>query len=74
MKEHEIRRHGNVHKIYEKETGQYIAWSNKRKKVADLMSRLEDGYGFAGNTPKYLLSGLRHGIELHDRAQSSAEY
>ena len=73
MKKYEIRRHGKMHKIYEKDTQQYVACSVKRKRALNLMSQLEDGSGFAGNTPKYLLCGLRHGIEL-DRAPISAEY
>ena len=73
MKKYEIRRHGKIHKIYEKETQQYVACSTKRKRVANLMGQLENGSGFAGNTPKYLMSGLRNGIEL-DRPHNSAEY
>lgn len=73
MKNYEIRRHGGMHKAYEKGTKQYVACSIKHKRIKDLVTLLENGSGFAGNTPKYLLAGLRHGIEL-DHRRGSVEY
>ena len=73
MKKYEIRRHGNMHRIYERATEQYVACSTKPKRIKNMTSQLEGGAGFAGNTPKYLLTGLRYGIPL-DHRPDPAEY
>lgn len=64
MKKYTIRRHGNRFKIHEKSTGLYVASSTKQHRAKTVANSLENGGGFDGSTPTFMLTGLRFGIDL----------
>ena len=73
MKKYQIRRHGNTFKVLENETKQYVAESSDRNKAKKYMKHLEDGCGFGGNTPTFLMAGRRYGVNL-DKKTPTATY
>jgi hypothetical protein len=50
---YEVRRHGEMYKIYENTTQQYIFKSNKRITCESHCEKLNNGSGFEGETPKF---------------------
>ena len=54
MKKYTVRRHGDIYKIYESSTKQYVAAYGEKDPADHLFVKLTAGCGFAGNTPSFI--------------------
>ena len=61
---YELRRHGNKFKIYELKTKQYLATFADKDQATDYLFKLNRGSGFEGETPPFMLSGNKNGIDF----------
>lgn len=52
---YEVRRHGKRYKIYEIPTKQYITYYWEKQKAEDVCRNLNNGGGFDGNTPTFMI-------------------
>ena len=50
---YQMRRHGNIYKVYETDTKRYIAYSTKSAKIRNIVKNLNEGGAFDGNFPSY---------------------
>jgi hypothetical protein len=54
MKKYAVRRHGDIYKIYEASTKQYVAAYDEKDPADHICEKLNNGCGFAGNTPTFI--------------------
>ena len=54
MKKYTVRRHGDIYKIYESSTKQYVAAYGEKDPADHTCEKLNAGCGFAGNTPSFI--------------------
>ena len=54
MKKYAVRRHGDIYKIYEASTKQYVAAYDEKNPAKHICEKLNAGCGFAGNTPPFI--------------------
>jgi len=66
MKKYTVRRHGDIYKIYESSTKQYVAAYGEKDPADHTCEKLNAGGGFAGNTPPFITTTTPR-IDSRDR-------
>jgi hypothetical protein len=66
---YQVRRHGNIFKLYEVSSGRYIAYSANKQKVKKVGDNLNRGGGFDGQIPSFMYGGLgKNGYHIGTKA------